>query len=125
MSPISAAPGSSPAGRTEPGYRFRPRLGSALTALVLVAVLSTALIVHLSWMWTASRNIETVVASLNAQTAQAVRKELGTTFMASEGALEIIRSILFQGAIKTTDEAKREFVFLSVLRSLPAVSWIG
>ena len=51
--------------------------------------------------------------------------ELETTFRASEGAVEIVRSILFQGAISTEDEAKREFVFLSVLRSLPAVSWIG
>jgi hypothetical protein len=105
--------------------RFRIRLGLALTALVLGAVLLTALIVQVSWMWTASRNIETVVASLNAQTANAVRKELETTFRASEGAAEIVRSILFQGAIRAEDEAKREFVFLSVLRSLPAVSWIG
>jgi class 3 adenylate cyclase len=76
-------------------------------------------------MWTASRNIETVVNSLNAQTANAVRNELETTFRASEGATEIVRSILFQGAVKAEDEVRREFVFLSVLRSLPAVSWIG
>ena len=125
MSPISAAPASSLAARTEDRSRFRLRLGLALTALMLVAVLSTALIVHVSWMWTADRNIGTVVSSLNAQTAQAVRSELETTFRASEGAVEIVRSIFFQGAIKTEDEAKREFVFLSVLRSLPAVSWIG
>jgi class 3 adenylate cyclase len=76
-------------------------------------------------MWTASRNIQTVVNSLNTQTADAVRNELETTFRASEGATEIVRSILFQGAVKAEDEVKREFVFLSVLRSLPAVSWIG
>jgi adenylate cyclase len=104
---------------------FRPRLGLALTALVLTAVLLTALVVHVSWMWTASRNIETVVGSLNAQTANAVRKELETTFRAAEGATEIVRSILFQGAVNAGDEVKREFVFLSVLRSLPSVSWIG
>jgi len=92
---------------------------------MLVAVLTTALIVHVSWMWTANRNVGTVVSSLNGQTAQVVRNELEATFRASEGAVEIVRSIFFQGAIKTSDEAKREFVFLSVLRSLPAVSWIG
>ncbi|MGE0239345.1 MAG: adenylate/guanylate cyclase domain-containing protein [Parvibaculaceae bacterium] len=101
------------------------RIGTALTGLVLVAVLATALIVHVSWMRTASRNVETIVGSINVQTAGAVKKELETTFRASEGAVEVIRSILFQGAIKAEDEAKREFVFLSVLRSLPAVSWIG
>lgn len=125
MSPISAAPASSPAAKTDDRSRFRLRLGLALTALMLVAVLATALIVHVSWMWTANRNVETVVSSLNAQTAQAVRQELETTFKASEGAVEIVRSILFQGAISAEDEAKREFVFLSVLRSLPSVSWVG
>src|SRR5688572_25972496 len=111
MSPISAAPASSPAAKTDDRSRFRLRLGLALTALMLVAVLATALIVHVSWMWTANRNVETVVSSLNAQTAQAVRQELETTFKASEGAVEIVRSILFQGAISAEDEAKREFVF--------------
>jgi adenylate cyclase len=104
---------------------LRLRLGLALTALMLLAVLSTALIVHASWNWTASRNIETVVASLNRQTADAVSRELQATFRGTEGAAEIVRSILFQGAIKVDDEAKREFVFLSVLRSIPAASWIG
>ena len=124
MSPTNAAPASLLAAKAD-RQRFRPRLGLALTALVLAAVLLTALVVHLSWMWTASRNVETVVGSLNSQTASAVRKELETTFSASEGAVEIIRSILFQGVVKAEDEVKREFVFLSVLRSLPAVSWIG
>jgi class 3 adenylate cyclase len=105
--------------------RFKVRIGTALTGLVLIAVLATALIVHISWMRTASRNVETIVGSINVQTAGAVKKELETTFRASEGAVEVIRSILFQGAISAEDEAKREFVFLSVLRSLPSVSWIG
>ena len=100
-------------------------LGLALTALMVLAVLLTALIVHASWNWTASRNIETVVGSLNRQTADAVGGELQATFHGTEGAAEIVRSILFQGAIKIDDEAKREFVFLSVLRSIPAASWIG
>ncbi len=101
------------------------KLGTALVGMLLVAVLSTALVIHLSWSWTARRNIETVVASLNAQTANAVRRELELTFRAAEGAAEIVRSILFQGTISADDEAKREFVFLSVLRSNPSLSWVG
>src|SRR4051794_9901200 len=120
---MTGVPESLPA--MTPDRPFRLRLGFALTALMLLAVLITALIVHASWSWTASRNIETVVGSLNRQTGDAVSRELQTTFRGAEGALEIVRSILFQGAIKTDDEAKREFVFLSVLRSIPAASWIG
>lgn len=125
MSLINAARVSSPAATADAPPRYRVRLGWALTALVLVAVLSTALLVQASWMWTANRNIETVVGSLNAQTANAVRNELETTLRASEGATEIVRSILFQGAVNAEDEVRREFVFLSVLRSLPSLSWIG
>lgn len=64
MSPTNAAPASSPAAKADVGRRFRPRLSLALTALVLAAVLITALVVHLSWMWTASRNVQSVVGSL-------------------------------------------------------------
>jgi adenylate cyclase len=38
---------------------------------------------------------------------------------------EAVRSIFFQGTIKTTDEGKREFVFLALLRSQPSLSWIS
>src|SRR5438874_4330848 len=122
---MTVAPVSSPATMPEAKRPFRLRLGLALTALMVLAVLLTALIVHASWNWTASRNIETVVGSLNRQTADAVGRELQATFRGAAGAAEIVRSILFQGAIKVDDEAKREFVFLSVLRSIPAASWIG
>lgn len=125
MSLSSVAHASSLAAKTDERPRLKVRIGTALTALVLIAVLATALIVHVSWMRTANRNVETVVGSINVQTAAAVKNELEATFRASEGAVEVIRSILFQGAIKVDDEAKREFVFLSVLRSLPSVSWIG
>src|SRR6266542_933014 len=74
------APASSPAMTPESKRPFRLRLGFALTALMLLAVLSTALIVHASWSWTASRNIETVVGSLSRQTADAVGRELQATF---------------------------------------------
>jgi adenylate cyclase len=36
-----------------------------------------------------------------------------------------VRSILFQGAISADDEVKREYLFLSLLRSQPAIGWIG
>src|SRR5215468_10140635 len=38
---------------------------------------------------------------------------------------EAVQSIFFQEAIKPTDEAKREFIFLALLRSHPTLSWIA
>lgn len=100
-------------------------LGRAVAALLLVAVLSTAVVVHLIWQRTASSNVDKIVASLDAQSAGAVRAELTSTLALVSSTAEIVRSILFQGAIKADDEVKREFVFLSLLREQPAIAWIG
>ncbi len=105
--------------------RPRLRLGRAVTALLLLAVLSTAASVHVIWQRAASANIEKVVASLDAQSFGAVRAELTSTLALVASTAEVVRSILFQGAIKADDEIKREFLFLSLLREQPAIVWIG
>lgn len=105
--------------------RFRVPLGRAVSAILLVAVLSTAGAVHLIWQRTATRNVEQIVASLELRSANAVRSDLEATLALVASTAEIIRSILFQGAIKPDDEVKREFLFLSLLREQPAIAWIG
>lgn len=100
-------------------------MGRAVTALLLVAVLSTAALVHLIWLRTATENVETVVASLDAQSTAAVRNDLSSNLALVSSTAEIVRSIFFQGAIKPDDEVKREFLFLSLLREQPAIAWIG
>lgn len=104
---------------------FRIKLGRAVTALLLLAVVSTAGPVHLIWLRTASDNVERVVASLDAQSASAVRNELSSHLALVSSTAEIVRSVFFQGAIKPDDEVKREFLFLSLLREQPAIAWIG
>jgi class 3 adenylate cyclase len=107
--------------------KFLPRvkMGRAVAALLLLAVLSTAALVHLIWLRTATQNVETVVASLDAQSTGAVRNELASNLALVSSSAEIVRSIFFQGAIKPDDEVKREFLFLSLLREQPAIAWIG
>nr|WP_099559075.1 adenylate/guanylate cyclase domain-containing protein [Hartmannibacter diazotrophicus] len=101
------------------------RFGRAVVLLFLLAVLSTAGLVHYFWQQTANRNVDKIVAELDAQVAATVRGELAGIFIAAEGTVETARSIFFQGAIKADDEAKREFIFLALLRAHPALSWIG
>jgi adenylate cyclase len=93
--------------------------------MLLVAVLSTAAFVHVTWQRTASENVERIVSRLDAQRASTVRAELSATFAVLASTAEIVRSILFQGTIKADDEVKREFLFLSLLREQPAIGWIG
>jgi class 3 adenylate cyclase len=103
----------------------RVKMGRAVAALLLLAVLSTAALVHLIWHRTASQNVETVVTSLDAQSTATVRNELASNLALVSSSAEIVRSIFFQGAIKPDDEVKREFLFLSLLREQPAIAWIG
>jgi adenylate cyclase len=93
--------------------------------MLLVAVLSTAAFVHVTWQRTASENVEQIVSRLDAQRASTVRAELSATFSVLASTAEIVRSILFQGTIKADDEVKREFLFLSLLREQSAIGWIG
>lgn len=103
----------------------RVKMGRVVTALLLLAVISTAGLVHLIWQRTASANVDNVVAALDAQSTGAVRNELASQLALVSSTAEIVRSVFFQGAIKPDDEVKREFLFLSLLREQPAIAWIG
>ncbi|TIP89301.1 MAG: hypothetical protein E5X60_28075, partial [Mesorhizobium sp.] len=60
-----------------------------MTALLLMAVMSTAASVHIIWERTATRNVEKIVASLGAQSAESVRGELTSTLAIVAGTAEI------------------------------------
>ena len=125
MQHLIVAPASSPNSAVPERRLPRIGLGRAITVLLLMAVLSTAGFVHLIWQRAANHNTEKVVASLDAQSASAVRASLTTTLSAAEATAETVRSIVFQGAISAGDEVKREYLFLSLLRTQPALGWIG
>ncbi|MGC2204294.1 MAG: cache domain-containing protein, partial [Stellaceae bacterium] len=100
-------------------------LRSALTALVLGTVALTALLIHLFWTYAARHNVADVVGQLNTRIVGSVQHELRGVLDYASAMQEAVRSIFFQGTLKTTDEAKREFVFLALLRSQPSLSWIS
>lgn len=110
-----------------PGEARRRKLGlrAALTGLVLATVALTALLIHLSWSYTARQNVADVVGQLNRQIVDSIHHELRQVLDDAWSMQEAVRSIFFQGTIRTTDEAKREFVFLALLRSQPNLSWIS
>lgn len=112
--------------RADAGPRRR-KLGLrlALTGLILATVTVTALLIHLSWSYTARQNVSEVVGELNRQIVDSIHHEVRGVLGDAWSMQEAVRSIFFQGTIKTSDEAKREFVFLSLLRSQPSLSWIS
>jgi adenylate cyclase len=105
------------------GYKLGLR--GALTALVLGTVVLTALLIHLFWSVAARRNVGDVVGQLNRQIIESIHHELHGVLDDASSMEEAVRSIFFQSSIKVTDEGKREFVFLALLRSQPSLSWIS
>jgi adenylate cyclase len=100
-------------------------LRAALTGLVLLTVAITAILIHLTWFYAARRNVADVVGQLNRQIVDSVQHEVRATLNDAWSVQEAVQSIFFQEAIKPTDEAKREFIFLALLRSHPTLSWIA
>jgi len=105
----------------------RKRLGLRLALAILVSctVALTALLIHLSWSYTARQNVADVVTQLNRQIIDSIHHEVRGVLDDAWSMQEAVRSIFFQGTIRTADEAKREFLFLSLLRSQPSLSWIS
>jgi adenylate cyclase len=116
---LAAEPGTGEKRSRKPGLRL------ALAGLVLGTVTVTAMLIHLSWSYTARQNVTDVVGQLNRQIVDSIHHEVRGVLNDAWAMQEAIRSIFFQGTIKTTDEAKREFVFLALLRSQPSLSWIS
>jgi adenylate cyclase len=88
-------------------------------------VILTALLIHLFWSVAARRNVGDVVGQLNRQIVESIHHEVHRVLDDASSMEEAVRSIFFQGTIKVTDEGKREFVFLALLRSQPSLSWIS
>src|SRR5215471_20699926 len=109
----------------KPGARRKLGLRTALTGLVLLTVVATAILIHLTWFYASQRNVADVVGQLNRQIVGSVQHEVRATLNDAWSVQEAVRSIFFQEAIKPTDEAKREFIFLALLRSHPTLSWIA
>jgi hypothetical protein len=116
-----------PAVARPPEARAARKLGlrAALTGLVLLTVIVTAILIHLTWFYAARRNVADVVGQLNRQIVGSVQHEVRGTLNDAWSVQEAVQSIFFQEAIKPTDEAKREFIFLALLRSHPTLSWIA
>ncbi|MES1151152.1 MAG: adenylate/guanylate cyclase domain-containing protein, partial [Dongia sp.] len=65
------------------------------------------------------------VKEINTRIADTVAGNLQQVLTNATASEEALRTIFFQDVIKITNEAKREFVFLSLLQSQPTVSWVA
>ncbi|WP_459859180.1 adenylate/guanylate cyclase domain-containing protein [Dongia sp. agr-C8] len=106
--------------------RFRRLgLGAALMFLLAGICILMAALVHGSWQRTSTKNANALVKEINTRIADTVAGNLQQILTNASASQEALRTIFFQDVIEITNEAKREFVFLSLLQSQPTVSWVA
>jgi len=106
--------------------RFRRLgIGAALTLLLAAICILTAGLVHESWQRTSTKNANDLVKEINNRISDTVAGNLQQILTNASASQEALRTIFFQDVIEITNEAKREFVFLSLLQSQPSISWVA
>src|SRR4051812_43796796 len=106
--------------------RFRRLgLGTALMFLLAGICVLMAALVHGSWQRTSTKNANELVKEINSRIADTVAGNLQQILTNASASQEALRTIFFQDVIEITNEAKREFVFLSLLQSQPTISWVA
>src|SRR5258708_916517 len=96
MIPLAAA-----ADGGAPWWRRLAGLRAALSTLVVSTVACTALVIHLSWSWTARENVAEIVGQLNAQIAGSVGHDVRGLVAATLSLQETVRSLFSEGAVMT------------------------
>ena len=107
------------------GQQPRLALRMALTLFVVLSVLGTALLIHISWSYTARQNVADVAKQLNEQIVASIRTKLTDLLTNTQATEEAVRAIFYSGAIKPEDDSKREFIFQALLQSQPVLSRIA
>src|SRR5260221_7206701 len=97
-----------------PRWRGAFGLVAALSTLVVSTVACTALVIHLSWSWTAQQNVADVVDQLNAQIPGSVRPDVQALVATTLALQETVRSFFAQAALMTTEMDKRPALLLSL-----------
>jgi adenylate cyclase len=104
---------------------MRMRIRLAISGLVLVSIMVSAIGVHVLWWRTAEANSHALAETINAQIVSAVEKQLTTITTEARAAHTAIRTLFVQHVLETREADKREFVFLSQLQSQQNISWVA
>ena len=105
---------------------FKFGLRASLMSLVAASVAVTALLVHLSWDFTARQNVGDVVKQLNRHIVDTVYREFfSTNYNIAWSTQEAIRMMVSSGGITEQGGRTCQSVMLSLLRSQPSLSWVA
>src|SRR5437660_11273255 len=103
------------------------RLGirSAISGLVLMSIIVSAVGVHLLWWRTANQVSQTLADTINDQIVSAVGDQLQSITTEARSASIAVRALLTEKVLDIGDAKRRKFVFLSQLQAQPTISWVA
>ena len=104
---------------------MRIGIRSAISGLVLMSIIVSAVGVHLLWWRTASQVSQTLADTINDQIVSAVGDQLQSITSEARSAMIAVRSLLTEKVLDIDDAKKRQFVFLSQLQAQPTISWVA
>ncbi|WP_374379651.1 adenylate/guanylate cyclase domain-containing protein [Dongia sp.] len=108
---------------TTPAKGLSARL--ALGLLMAAGCFLIAGLVHFNWQRSADRNAAELVTQINSRITSSVTRDIKSKIDSAESALASLHTVFFQDVIRINNEAKREFVFLSLLQSNADLTWVS
>ena len=97
----------------------------ALGLLMAAGCFLIAGLVHINWQRSADRNAAELVSQINSRITSSVTRDIKSKVGSAESALSSLHTVFFQDVIRIDNEAKREFVFLSLLQSNADLTWVS
>jgi len=97
----------------------------ALGLLMATGCFLIAGLVHVNWQRSADRNAAELVTQINSRITSSVTRDIKSKIDSADSALSSLHTVFFQDVIRIDNEAKREFVFLSLLQSNADLTWVS
>ena len=104
---------------------MRIGIRSAISGLVLMSIIVSAVGVNLLWWRTASQVSQTLADTINDQIVSAVGDQLQSITTEARSASIAVRALLTEKVLDIDDAKRRKFVFLSQLQAQPTISWVA
>ena len=104
---------------------MRIGIRSAISGLVLMSIVVSAVGVHLLWWRTANQVSQTLADTINDQIVSAVGDQLQSVTTEARSASIAVRALLAEKVLDNARCEAAQVVFLSQLQAQPTISWVA
>ncbi|MBF0096910.1 MAG: response regulator [Magnetococcales bacterium] len=105
-------------------HRWQIALGKIPAIIMLVAVLATATVFHLSWRTVFHQSIFELAHRLGNRITSEIAYEISLLLGGASSEVKLLHKLLAEDVVNLNDSVARETFFLSVLQSNPTFSWV-